>query len=349
MSDSREKDLSRREFVATAGSCAAHLGLMSAAAPQWMRAAWTRLAPRAAGDGVTVAVEPWGRLERVAEGVWAMVSTPLTGDRTTLCNGGIVAGRSGVLMVEAFASDAGAKWMAAQALALTGRAPTHVVLTHYHSDHTGGIRGALDRGALEGGAPAGGAPAGGAPARAAARLHATEATRALVTERNAGAPSELLRDATLVTATDTTTLDLGGRTVSLRPLDGHTASDVAVRVEEENVVFCGDLVWNGMFPNYVDAVPSRLTRSVTALRDLRGATYVPGHGSVATPAEIDRYLALLDSVEQAARSAAERGVTAEAAGAEYRIPGVLGEWVLFNPRYFERAIGAWMKELRPAP
>lgn len=335
MTGSRGKDPSRREFVATVGSCAAHLGLMSAAAPEWMRAAWTRLSPRAAADGVTVAVEPWGRLERVAEGVWAMVSTPLTGDRTTLCNGGLVAGRNGVLMVEAFASDAGAKWMAAQALALTGRAPTHVLLTHYHSDHTGGIRGALEPGT----------PGGGAPAGASARLHATESTRALVTERNAGAPSELLRDATLVTAAETTTLDLGGRTVSLRPLDGHTVSDVAVKVEEENVVFCGDLVWNGMFPNYVDAVPSRLTRSVQALRDLRGATYVPGHGSVASPAEIERYLALLDSVEQAARLALDRGLTAEAAGADYRIPAELGEWVLFSPRYFERAIGAWMKEL----
>jgi glyoxylase-like metal-dependent hydrolase (beta-lactamase superfamily II) len=335
MTDSRGKDLSRRAFVATAGSCAAHLGLMSAVAPEWMRAAWTRLDARAAGAGVTVAVEPWGRLERVAEGVWAMVSTPLTGDRTTLCNGGLVAGREGVLMVETFASDAGAKWMAAQALALTGRAPTHVLLTHYHSDHTGGIRGALERGAPEPGAPEG----------AAARLHATDATRALVIERNAGAPSELLRDATLVTAADTTVLDLGGRTVSLRPLDGHTASDVAVKVEEENVVFCGDLVWNGMFPNYVDAVPSHLTRSVQALRDLRGATYVPGHGAVATPAEIERYLRLLDSVEEAARHAMDNGLTAEAAGTEYRVPSALGEWVLFNPRYFERAIGAWMKEL----
>jgi glyoxylase-like metal-dependent hydrolase (beta-lactamase superfamily II) len=328
MSGGRGKDLSRRAFVATAGSCAAHLSLMSAAAPAWMQAAWTRLAPSGPGGRQTVAMEPWGRLERVAEGVWAMVSTPLTGDRTTLCNGGIVAGRDGVLLVEAFASDAGAKWMAAQALALTGRAPTHVLLTHYPSDHTGGIRGALEGGAT--------------------RMHATEATRALTGERNAGAPIELLRDATLVNGKDTTTVDLGGRTVSLLPLVGHTASDVAVRVEEEQVVFCGDLVWNGMFPNYVDAVPSQLSRSVRALRDLRGATYVPGHGTVATPAEIERYLTLLDSVEQAARRAMERGMTAEAAGAEYRIPAELGEWVLFNPRYFERAIGAWMKELQPA-
>lgn len=290
-----------------------------------MRGAWPHVAPRESDARRIVAEEPWGRLERVAEGVWAMVSTPLTGDRTTLCNGGLVAGRNGVLMVEAFASDAGAKWMAAQSLALTGRAPTHVLLTHYHSDHTGGIRGALEGGAT--------------------RMHLTDATRALAGERNAGAPVDLLRDADVVNAGATTSLDLGSRTVSLRPLDGHTPSDVAVHVEESNVVFCGDLVWNGMFPNYVDAVPSHLTRSVNALRDLRAATYVPGHGTVATPAELDRYVTLLDSVEAAARRALERGMTAEVAGAEYRLPGELAEWVLFNPRYFERAIGAWMREL----
>lgn len=320
-----ERRLSRRDFVGTAGSCLAHLSLMSSAASPLARAAWAGGGTGDAQAGRVVAEEPWGRLERISEGVWAMVSTPLTGDRTTLCNGGLIAGRNGVLMVEAFASDAGAKWMASQALALTGRAPTHVLLTHYHSDHSGGVRGAIDGGA--------------------ATLRLTDATRALATERNAGAPADLLRDAELVNPGATTSLDLGGRMVTLRPLDGHTPSDVAVRVEEANVVFCGDLVWNGMFPNYVDAVPSRLTRSVQVLRDLRGATYVPGHGTVAAPAELGRYLSLLESVEAAARLAVERGVTAEAAGAEYRIPAPLGEWVLFNPRYFERAIGAWMREL----
>ena len=43
----------------------------------------------------------------------------------TLVYGGIVAGRAGVLVVEAFGSDAGARWMAEQARALTGRTATH--------------------------------------------------------------------------------------------------------------------------------------------------------------------------------------------------------------------------------
>lgn len=311
---------SRRDFVKRTASCAAHLGLMSAAAPWLVRGLW------AAQERFPVAArEAWGRLERVADGVWALVSTPLEGDRTTLCNGGIVAGRSGVLVVEAFASDAGAGWMAEQARTLTGRAATHVVVTHYHADHTGGIRGAFEASDV--------------------RLLATSVTRDQTRERNQDPPADLLGGAELLDEDRATEIDLGGRSVRVTPHRGHTASDVSLEVSDPSVVFCGDLVWNGMFPNYVDAVPSRLSESVRRLRDVGAATYVPGHGPLAGAAELDRYTTLLDDVEAAARRAMARGLTTEAAGAEYRIPAALGEWTLFNPRYFERALGAWMKEL----
>ena len=51
---------------------------------------------------------------------------------------------------------------------------------------------------------------------------------------------------------------------------------------------------------------------------------------------------LLDDVEAAARRAIERGMSAEQAGEEYRLPSGMEDWVLFNPGYFGRAIGAWM-------
>jgi hypothetical protein len=38
-------------------------------------------------------------------------------------------------------------------------------------------------------------------------------------------------------------------------------------------------------------------------------------------------------------------MTAEEAGAEYTLPAGMGEWTLFSPSYFERAIGAWMQEV----
>lgn len=309
----------RRDFLERTGSCAAHLALMSAASSCLPRGLWA-----AQERYPVVAREKWGRIERVAEGVWALVSTPLQ-DRTTLCNGGIIAGRAGVVVVEAYGSDAGAVWMAEQARALTGRAPTHVVLTHYHSDHTGGLRGAFET--------------------ADVRLLATGVTRDEVVGRNKNPPVEILSGAVVLDMRRPTEIDLGDRSVLVVPRRGHTDSDVSLEIPELSVVFCGDLVWNHMFPNYMDAIPTRLTQNVTLLRALDVTTYVPGHGALADAADMKTYQALLDDVEAAARRAVERGMSAEDAGKAYRVPDALGEWMLFNPSYFATAIGAWMKEL----
>ncbi len=311
---------SRRDFVRRSASCAAHVGLMTAVSPLRARRLWA-----AQESFPVVASEPWGRIERVAEGIWALVSNPLV-DRTTLCNGGIVAGRSGVVVIEAFGSEAGARWMAEQATRLTGRAPTHVVVTHYHGDHTGGLRGSM---------------LGGEPA-----VLATDVTRDLTLERNRDAPNEILRNVEELDARRPTEIDLGDRSLIVVPRRGHTDSDVTLEIPEQGVVFCGDLIWNDMFPNYVDATPSRLTRAVRLIRTRGATTYVPGHGPLADDAAVDAYIGLLDHVEAAARTAVERGQSAEEAGEEYRLPSGLEEWTLFNPGYFGRAIGAWMAELQ---
>ena len=313
-----EHHTSRRDFIRKTTSCAAHIGLMSAAAPFWARELWA-----AQERFPVVASEPWGRIERVADGIWALVSLPLQ-DRTTLCNGGIIAGRSGVVVVEAFGSDDGARWMAEQAIRLTGRAPTHVVLTHYHGDHTGGLRGAREV---------------GSPA-----ILATPVTRD-DTRQNPNAPNEILNRATPLDTIRPTEIDLGDRSLIVVPRRGHTDSDVTVEVTDPSVVFCGDLVWNEMFPNYIDATPSRLTQAVRLMRATGADTYVPGHGPLADQAALDRYIDLLDDIEAAARDAIEAGMTAEEAGAEYRLPAGLSDWHLFRADYFARAIGAWMEEL----
>jgi glyoxylase-like metal-dependent hydrolase (beta-lactamase superfamily II) len=227
------------------------------------------------------------------------------------------------LVIEAFATDAGARWMADQARALTGRWPALVVLTHFHGDHTGGIAGFA-----EAGPPA---------------IRATATTRELVEREDAGRdppPSPprtaLLADVALLPEERETTLDLGG----------HTPSDVSLELDDPSVVWCGDLVWNRMFPNYRDAIPSRLSRDVRALVRTRATTYVPGHGPLADAPDLDRYIALIDDVEAAARRAIERGISAVDAAKEYRVPAALGEWVMFSPRFYEVAFTAWERELK---
>lgn len=309
----------RRDFFCHSASCAAHVGLMSAFAPAWSRQLWATQE-----RFPVVASKPWGRIEKIAEGVWALVSRPLE-DRATLCNGGIIAGRSGVVLIEAFASDEGARWMAEQATRLAGRAPTHVVLTHYHPDHTGGLAGAKSV---------------GDPA-----VLATPGTREGIRGIPNAPRNELLNRSIPLDAIRPTEIDLGDRSVLIVPRRGHTNSDITVEITEPAVTFCGDLVWNDMFPNYIDATPSRLTQAVRLLRATGSSTYVPGHGPLADEAALDRYIELLDHVEAAARDAMVEGISAHEAGARYRLPPSVTGWHLFNDGYFERAIGSWMTEL----
>jgi glyoxylase-like metal-dependent hydrolase (beta-lactamase superfamily II) len=314
----------RRDFLLRSGSCAAHIALAAAVSPRLLRAAWAQVPP-----GRLVRREPFGALERVADGVWALISTPLGGDRTTLSNGGIIAGRSGVLAIEGFNQPAGASWLAARAKELTGRWPTHVLLTHYHADHANGVAGYLS-------------------ADQRPRLHATDASKRLILERNLPADparSAALADAVVVAGTSPSTIDLGGRTVRVTPATGHTASDLWAQLEGPDVVFGGDLLWNGMFPNYVDATPSALARAVRAMPRSTTIRYIPGHGAVADRATVDRYVSVLDEIEQAARKAHAAGTGAAEAGAAYALPTALGEWVLLNKVFFERAFAAWYREL----
>ncbi|MDX2058732.1 MAG: MBL fold metallo-hydrolase [Gemmatimonadales bacterium] len=315
--------LTRRDFLIRTGGCAAHLAAASAVLPPALRERWTR--PTL---GTVVAAEPFGRLEAVGPGVWALVSTPLGGDFTTVSNGGIVAGRNGVLAIEGFMQPAGAKWLAEQAKALTGRFPTHVVLTHYHSDHVNGVAGYFEAGAT--------------PA-----VRTTATTRDWAVQKNQPEPARngRLGAAEVVDPATESVLDLGGTTVRLLPKAGHTASDLALVVEEPHVVFGGDLLWNGMFPNFVDCVPTLFEKSIRSLRHDRDPIYVPGHGPLARNADLDRYLAMLGEIERAARASRDKGQTAAEGAAGYAIPASLGQWTLFTPKFLETAFVAWHREL----
>ena len=316
--------ISRRDFLGQSGSCAAHLALASVAMPHALRTAWGR-APR----GAVVAREPFGNLEKVADGVWALISTPLNGDNTTVSNGGLIAGKNGVLAIEGFNRPQGAQWLAGQSRELTGRWPTHVALTHYHSDHANGLMGYMSD-------------------TRHPTVRSTPRTRDLVIERNK--PAEAMRlavsKAVVITPTAPSTIDLGGRVVRVVPRSGHTESDVSFELDDPSIVFCGDLFWNAMFPNYVDAVPTKLMSSVRALRRSGDTLYVPGHGPLGHPAEYDRYISVLEEVERAARKAYTAGTTAAVAATSFTLPSSLGEWALFNKIFYERAFDAWYMELK---
>lgn len=296
--------------------------------------------------GKVVDEQPFARLEEIGPGIWGVVSTPLNPDGSfnpaaiaTLCNGGIIAGEDKVVAIDGSFRPEGAAWLAAQALRLTGRPVTDVIVTHFHADHTGGLAG-YQQGA-------------GGP-----EIITTATTNQLIFDRYAGAkqtpdgaqfahpvirpvlPTRIITDETAIL-----TMDLGGRTIRLHPLKGHTPSDLAVVVDDASVIFAGDLVWAGLFHNYVDAIPSHLTTSVEHLLSNPARTIVTGHGAIARAGDLGNYLDLLHLVEEKARVSYAAGKTPAEGAKDFTVPASLGTWQLFNPRYYETAFEAWRREL----
>lgn len=308
MPDRAPVDHTRRDFLRRGGGCAA-----------WIAAGlpWPAARPR----GQVVAEADFARIERLGEGVWAVVSTPLRdGGRhfATTANGGIVAGTDTVAVIGGFMTEEGAAWVAGQARELTGRDPDRVVISHFHGDHCAGL-------------------AGLGPM---ARPLATPTTARLMAAR-----SEVTIAAAELAEQGEQRIDLGGRALRIEPRLGHTPSDVTVRLEEPAVVWCGDLVWNRMFPNFMDAIPSHQVRHCERILGERGVVYVPGHGDTAEADELAGYLALLQDLEEAARRAHAVGNSAADAASGYRIPESLGNWTMFSPDYVARAFAAWEREL----
>lgn len=321
------RDFLQQSLLAT-GGCVAHVLLNASCAPRATRAAWT------APVDPTVTTAPFARIEAIGPDAWALISTPLGGDRTTFANGGIIAGRNGVVVIEGLYRTAGAEWLAQQAKALTKRWPTHVVLTHYHVDHAAGAAGFANGGTMP-------------------RVHATTPTR---TQALSGGPVAPPKDAALeraladvvVIPTDRTTrIDLGNRTLSLEPFTGHTSSDLTVHDDDAGLTWTGDLVWHRMFPNFVDATPTKLAASVRALQKRYSAkrtALVPGHGARIPVDGMASYVGLLESLEGAARAGHTSGKPAADVAATYAVPAALGEWMA-SKASVERAITAWYREL----
>ncbi len=293
--------------------------------------------------GEVVAETPFARVEKLAEGVWAVISTPFKpqggfGDMTTVCNGGFMAGSQGVLVVDTFQRPAGAAWVAEQALRLTGKHPTHVVITHFHADHSGGTAG-FQLGA-EG-----------------PEILATETTRRLIWERYQTprsregekiprvsmrylAPTSVIPD-----ATQGLEIDLGGRSVRIELRSGHTPSDLTVMVDDPPIVFDGDLVWKDIVPNFRDSTPSMLWRTCRELLADPETIHVAGHGDAARTKDLGDYLVLLEVLEKAARQAHASGKSASQAAAGFKPPQSLKSWILPNPAQYRIGFEAWYREL----
>ena len=318
--------MNRRTFLASSAvcgfACTDHLKSLAAASDR------SPFNIFATADDKIVDKQKWARIEKIHDGIFAVVSTPFDSrDFTTVCNGGIIVGDKGVLVVEAYMQQQGAKWVTEQTKKVSKRNPTDIVVTHNHGDHSTGHQGFE----VDGKAP---------------RIWLTDFTKtqAESTFKKQKAKNEF-KNVKNLSADKPSTVDLGNRKVKIVPRAGHTQSDVTIEVADPRVIFCGDLFFNRMFPNYLDATPSKLNQFTKAMSAEKDVTFVPGHGPVSSQADLKKYVDFLGYVEDKARTSFKKGITSADASKEFKLPKSLDEWLIWSPQVVKRAYDAWYKEL----
>jgi glyoxylase-like metal-dependent hydrolase (beta-lactamase superfamily II) len=106
-------------------------------------------------------------------------------------------------------------------------------------------------------------------------------------------------------------LSVGGKTVhAVYPGPGHTDGDLAVYFEEDRVLHAGDLVWNGHWLNVDPAAGGSIRlwpSAIDRLLKLDFDVVIPGHGPVATRADVEHFRDFLQILWRQSYTALAKG------------------------------------------
>ena len=234
----------------------------------------------------------------------------------TSCNVLMIASDKGVLLVD---DQRGSNVQETRAaIDQAYRLPVvEIVNTHWHLDHSGGNADFAKAGALI-----------VAQSNVAKRLKVDQymsAYKKLIPASPAGAWPKQSYDRAM-------TIRFGSETVRLvHVANAHTDGDTLVKLAHANVIHMGDVFFNGLFP-FIDldsggSIQGLIRAIDAALAMSNGATrIIPGHGAIATRAELAAYRAMLADVVADVRRQIREGhdltaIVASKPAAIYKLEG----------------------------
>jgi cyclase len=272
-------------------------------------------------------------IKKIGEGVYAAVSPDGSHAGS---NAGFIVGSNGVIVVDTFVAAEPAKDLLAEIRKITNLPIRYVVNTHYHLDHTGGNAVFAEAGATI-----------VAHRNVRGWLH-TENLKFFGAdpkpEQKARVDGLVLPDLVYSDAVD---IYLGTRLVQVRYMLGHTGGDSVVIVPDANVVFGGDLVWQKHLPNLIDATTSDWIKTLDKLlAEHSSATFVSGHGDVATPGDVRDFRNYLATLRDDVAKAQKEGKSGDNLTAAVRpdLESKYGTWGFFK-NFADRNIAQTAAEL----
>jgi len=116
-----------------------------------------------------------------------------------------------------------------------------------------------------------------------------------------------------ITFSECLNLYLGDHTFELIHLPGHTASETAIHIPQERLVFTGDNVFYRVQLFFHDAYPREWLESLKKLEELDVDIIVPGHGEVCNKSYLSEQAAFMEEWIAAVRDAVKQGLSKEEA------------------------------------
>ena len=278
-------------------------------------------------------------LVKVADGVYAGIAKP---GGVASGNAGFVVGDDGVLVVDTFLTPLAAEELIEAISSETKQSIKFALNTHYHLDHTGGNQVFAAR---------------SIPIFSHDNLIAWQTTRNRrflpsvedLQKRRADTARQLdetpsdqvekrnqferqlrrfdamlainLTNPTISFSVGSLQIHLGKREVILFTLPGHTGGDILAYVPDSNVVYTGDIAWRKTLPNLVDATVNDWIPTLdTLLTRYPTAKFVPGHGEVASAADIREFRDYLDDLRSRVKKAIADGLSLDQAKQQLVLP-----------------------------
>lgn len=202
------------------------------------------------------------------EGLFEL-GTPL--NQNFISNAGVVVAPEGVVVIDALGSPALAQRLVDEIGKITDKPIQYVIVTHYHADHVYGLQVFKDLGAK-------------VIAQDKGKLYLTSDTARLRLEVSREELAPWVDDNTRLEAADVWVLNdeqmmLSGWQFDLLKVGpAHTPDDLSVFVPAENVLFAGDLMFQGRIPFVGNADSAGWIKSLDRLLTLSPKVVVPGHG-----------------------------------------------------------------------
>jgi cyclase len=234
-------------------------------------------------------------LRQVCEGVYAYLQPD---GSWFLNNTGFLVSSTGVISVDATSTERRTRAYLDAIASVTSSPVRTLVNTHHHGDHTHGNY-------LMSGATI----VGHERCREAIQNSAIPPPPGIWSEVDWG---HLESAPPFLTYTEGVTLWSGDLRCEVRYVGtpAHTTNDSIVHIPERDVVFAGDLLFNGGTPfALMGSVSGWIEVLETVLRPLGARTIVPGHGPVCGPEVIDDMLAYLRFVQDLAGRAKAAGLS----------------------------------------